>query len=74
MKVKKLLKIGMIVRSADEAVIHYEQILGIGPWDIQILSGEESPMSDLMVNGVSHLDGPEWKSCMRVCWSNRRCR
>lgn len=50
--INKFLQIGIIVRSVDEAVKNYEDILGIGPWDISSVSGAEPPFTDLEIDGV----------------------
>ena len=50
-KLPKLLQIGIIVRSVDKAIENYEKMLGIGPWEIRDVSGEEPPFDDLVVNG-----------------------
>ena len=42
-KIRKLLQIGIIVESVDEAVRNYEMILGAGPWEIKTVSGEDEP-------------------------------
>ena len=52
-KIRKLLQIGIIVESVDEAVRNYEMILGIGPWEINTVSGEDEPFRDLEIDGVS---------------------
>ena len=50
--INKFLQIGIIVRSVDDAVRHYEEDFGIGPWDISSVSGAEEPFTDLKVDGV----------------------
>ena len=50
--INRLLQIGIIVRSVDDAVKHYEEDFGIGPWEISTVSGETEPFTDLEVDGV----------------------
>ena len=51
-KYTKLLQIGILVRDLDAAVRHYEEELGIGPWEISYLTGDAPPMEDLAIDGV----------------------
>ena len=48
---KQLLQIGMIVRDVDKAVRYYEDVLGMGPWTVSFMRGDEPPMEDLTVDG-----------------------
>lgn len=36
---KQLLQIGIIVRSVDKAVRYYEEMLGMGPWEVSYMRG-----------------------------------
>ena len=49
--INKFLQVGIIVRSVDDAVRHYEEDFGIGPWDLSAVSGAEPPFTDLVVDG-----------------------
>lgn len=42
-QIQKLLQIGIIVTNVEEAVKHYEEILGIGPWHIGRIDPEHMP-------------------------------
>ena len=48
---KQLLQIGIIVRDVDRAVRYYEDVLGMGPWEVSFMRGDEPPMEDLVVDG-----------------------
>jgi methylmalonyl-CoA/ethylmalonyl-CoA epimerase len=50
--INKFMQVGIIVRSVDDAVSHYEEDFGIGPWEISTVSGAEPPFTDLTVDGV----------------------
>ena len=63
-KIRKLLQIGIIVESVDEAVRNYEMILGTGPWEIKTVSGEDEPFRDLQIDGVSR---PEKICKLAIC-------
>ncbi len=52
----KFLQIGIIVRNVDEAVKYYEETLGMGPWEVSFMSGENPPATDLTINGEARHD------------------
>lgn len=48
---KKLMQIGIIVRDVDASVKRFEEELGMGPWDVAIMSNA-GDRADLTINGV----------------------
>ena len=50
--INKFLQIGIIVRSVEDAVRHYEEYFDIGPWELSSVSGAEEPFTDLEIDGV----------------------
>ena len=48
---KQLLQIGIIVRSVDKAVRYYEEMLGMGPWEVSYMRGDQPPTDDLRIDG-----------------------
>ena len=48
---KQLLQIGVIVRDVDACVKRFEQDFGMGPWKVNIMSGDTPPTDDLTVDG-----------------------
>ena len=55
-KFPMLLQIAILVRDTDTAIRHYEEKLGIGPWNTMELGGPNSPMQDLTVDGTPRKD------------------
>ncbi len=55
-KYTNLMQIGIIVRDVDASVKYYEDVLGIGPWEISWLSGEEGAMAGLTIDGKPRED------------------
>lgn len=51
-KFPMLFQIGIIVRNVEEAVKNWEAI-GMGPWAINEMSGENPPTTDLTIDGVA---------------------
>lgn len=65
---KRLMQIGVIVRNVDEAVKHYEA-MGIGPWDISVMSNDQPPFEDLTFNGeLIPEKGPILRTAMMTCY------
>ncbi len=60
---KKLMQIGIIVKNVDESVALYEK-MGIGPWDVSIMSNEKPPFEDLTFDGKSLEKGDIIKTAM----------
>lgn len=50
-ELKQLLQIGIIVRDVDRAVAYYENVLGMGPWEVSYMRGDQPPTEDLTING-----------------------
>lgn len=50
-ELKCLLQIGIIVRDVDRAVCYYEDVLGMGPWEVSYLRGDQPPTEDLTIDG-----------------------
>ena len=48
-KLKKLIQIGIIVRNVDDAIRHYENDLGIGPWRIEVMTRDS--FKEMTLNG-----------------------
>lgn len=48
---KQLLQIGIIVRNVDKAVRYYEEMLGMGPWEVSYMRGDQPPTDDLRIDG-----------------------
>ena len=48
---KQFLQVGIIVRDVDKAVKYYEEKLGMGPWNVSYMSGENPPATDLTIDG-----------------------
>lgn len=62
-KLTGLMQIGIIVKSVDEAVKHYEA-MGVGPWDISVMDTSRPPFNDLTFNGEKAGAGPILKVAM----------
>lgn len=48
---KQLLQIGIIVRDVHKAVRYYEEVLGMGPWEVSCMRGDQPPTEDLTIDG-----------------------
>lgn len=48
---KQLLQIGIIVRDVNKAVRYYEEVLGMGPWEVSYMRGDQPPIEDLTIDG-----------------------
>lgn len=48
---KQLLQIGIIVRDVNKAVRYYEEVLGMGPWEVSYMRGDQPPTEDLTIDG-----------------------
>jgi len=47
----KMLQIGIIVRSVDDAVKIYEEKYGFGPWEVSVMSNKIPVFQEMTING-----------------------
>ena len=52
---KQLLQIGIIVRDVNKAVRYYEEVLGMGPWEVSYMRGDQPPTEDSCAEPHQHV-------------------